>query len=128
MARRRVSEKVRTRHCFPDAVVLRSRPAYWRPGHTTGQIAPEWHVSVYGWHKGSVIRTASKPADVAVTEALCVLVIPPPGTEDVRAVWEGKDGWRHDWSLWESVQLVGPELHDPAAGLYCPELFPTVRF
>lgn len=74
------------------------------------------------------VRSALRPADVAVTEPLELLVLAPPHAVEIRAQYHGPDGPVYVPSVWSPVTVVEPDRHDLGAGLVCPALIHGLVF
>lgn len=86
---------------------------------------PRW---VIGWRRwGGAVNLAPLhyPTDVPANKPLDVLVSAPTDCEDVWAAVFGAAGCLRQPCVWSPVAVCTAARHDPAAGLYCPALFPT---
>ncbi len=112
----------------PHVVRLVARAAPQHPVRRLSLIVPDWRILVMvGAGHGMALGQETSTGE-SIEWPLDVLVIPPDGWRDLRVGYVCGGERIGCSATWAAVLPVAPADHDPAAGRFALDLYPTVRF
>lgn len=112
---------------MPTAVRLRAAARRTNDSLFRRAAAEEWVVHAYWRYKGIELAPQAARTGVPSTDPLDVIVRPPPGCHDVRAVYLTPTGTVAPGSVWSPVLIVSPDDHDPS-NLHYSYDYPSIEF